>query len=388
MTMKYLALLAAGFILAVPQGAEAAIAKLGATVETTASTGLKGPGDTKKGDTVKYDCLSDTDCAASQKCGSNGTCVSICTMGNPICSATDKTKKCLDLNANGNPRQPHKYECVECLAVSDCGAGYTCNKNNGYKCEVCPDGVSGCNCPSGQVANGQGGCKTPTVPANTGKCKWYDYDTGFFSKNANGSISVPSSAGCWDVYGANATVSVPNKTYDFANIRMWQGATVNGSFTTNELTAHLNTNQNAHTINFTGKVTVNGSIKYEKQVQLNFKGGIAGNYKCYEETCKGNYGPCTTGPEVTCPWKEGTGAPNSNWTRDQKTEHCRKICGDDPSWGNQRFYYDRPGAMFGGKEEVCTRYPKSCGYGCTYGWTFVYGTSINQPYTCQTAKQN
>ena len=63
---------------------------------------------------------------------------------------------------------------------------------------------------------------------------------------------------------------------------------------------------------------------------------------------------------------------------DQDTE-CVRNCGDG-------FYYDRPGAKNGGKELVCTKYPKPCGYGCTTGWDIKYlvnGTN----YTCQTAIQ-
>lgn len=396
--MRYLFLVIAGLWLVPSQANAAALdmskafqiaasQKLGAAIEDNSIyTGKdipEAPG--KDADDKDYDCLNDEECAANQKCGSNGKCVDICVMGTPACNGTD-LPFCLDLNAKGKPAQPHKYKCVECLKVSDCGPGYTCNTQDDYSCKMCEDGVSGCNCPDGQVADGKGGCRAGDPPP--GNCKWFDFDTGFFYKNANGNISVPSSAKCWDVYGASATVSVPNKTFDFVNIRMWQGATVNGAFTTNELTAHLNYNSNAHTVTFNDEVTVNGKIKWEKQVQLNFKKGVKGNYTCYTEVCDGNYGPCHSETKVDCPWSGGSDKPDPNWTKDQKTAHCRKICGDDPSWGTQRFVYDRPGWKFDGQEEVCTRYPKSCGYGCTYGWNFVYGTGPEQPYTCQTAKQH
>jgi len=64
---------------------------------------------------------------------------------------------------------------------------------------------------------------------------------------------------------------------------------------------------------------------------------------------------------------------------DQDAE-CVRNCGDG-------FYYDRPGAKNNGQELVCTKYPKSCGYGCTTGWDIKYlvnGTN----YTCQTAIQS
>ena len=63
-----------------------------------------------------------------------------------------------------------------------------------------------------------------------------------------------------------------------------------------------------------------------------------------------------------------------------KNADCVRLCGNG-------FVYDRPGAKNNGQELVCTRYPKSCGYGCTVGWDIQYlvqGTN----YTCQTAIQN
>ena len=66
-------------------------------------------------------------------------------------------------------------------------------------------------------------------------------------------------------------------------------------------------------------------------------------------------------------------------TQSDKDTDCIRYCGEG-------FYYDRPGAKNGGKELVCTKYPLSCGYGCTTGWDIDYlvkGTN----YTCQTAIQ-
>ena len=66
-------------------------------------------------------------------------------------------------------------------------------------------------------------------------------------------------------------------------------------------------------------------------------------------------------------------------TAEDKDTGCLLNCGDG-------FVYDRPGAKNNGQELVCTKYPKSCGYGCTTGWDIKYlvnGTN----YTCQTAIQ-
>lgn len=367
----------------------AASVKLGAQVEDNKIYNGKdipeAPG--KDADDKDYDCLNDEECGPNQKCGGDGKCVDICTMGTPYCANDGKHCK---------ETPPHKYQCVECLTNEHCKTakgtegGYRCFEN---KCIVCESGAKDCECPGEKVADGNGGCKTPSPEEETpnSDCSPYDGAKRGFYKNANGTINIPEkvsggTTACWDVYGAKATVNVPNSgNYSSVNIRMWQGATVNGSFKTASLTAGYNYTKNSHTITFNDKVTVNGPIKWEKQVQLNFKKGVDGNYTCHHLECDGNYGPCRDVGEVTCPWDNG--GNEEEWGPKQKTEHCRKICGDDPSWGKQRFVYDRPGAKWGGKEEVCTRYPLDCGYKCTYSWDIKYGTGPEQPYTCQTAMQ-
>ncbi|MBR6409438.1 MAG: hypothetical protein IKS23_04285 [Alphaproteobacteria bacterium] len=65
--------------------------------------------------------------------------------------------------------------------------------------------------------------------------------------------------------------------------------------------------------------------------------------------------------------------------KDIHNQMCSNLCGSG-------YFYDRPGAKRNGQELVCTKYPLSCGYKCTIGWTFKYlinGTN----YTCQEAIQ-
>ena len=87
---------------------------------------------------------------------------------------------------------------------------------------------------------------------------------------------------------------------------------------------------------------------------------------------------CTTG------WDIDYLVKGSNYTcqtarQSGRDADCVKYCGDG-------FSCDRPGDKNNGQELVCTKYPKSCGYGCTTGWDIDYlvkGTN----YTCQTAVQ-
>ena len=93
---------------------------------------------------------------------------------------------------------------------------------------------------------------------------------------------------------------------------------------------------------------------------------------------------CTTGWDIKQLVVNKKNGLQTNYTC-QKAEQnsdeseCIRLCGKD-------FHYDRPGDKNGGAEKVCTKYPKSCGYGCTTGWDIDYlvqGTN----YTCQTAIQ-
>ena len=65
---------------------------------------------------------------------------------------------------------------------------------------------------------------------------------------------------------------------------------------------------------------------------------------------------------------------------DTKDIECKEHCG-------RGYFYDRPGGKNNGQEIVCTKYPLSCGYNCTYGWSIIH--LVNETnYTCQKALQN
>ncbi len=88
---------------------------------------------------------------------------------------------------------------------------------------------------------------------------------------------------------------------------------------------------------------------------------------------------CTTGWDIDY-LVQGTNYTCQTAIQEGKEADCIKLCGEG-------FHYDRPGDKNNGQELVCTKYPLSCGYGCTTGWDIDYlvqGTN----YTCQTAIQN
>ena len=147
----------------------AASQKLGAAIEDNSIyTGKdipEAPG--KDADDKDYDCLNDEECPTNQKCGSDGKCVDICTMGTPYCDKDGKYCK---------ETPPHKYQCVECVTTEHCKAakgtegGYRCYEN---KCQVCESGAKDCGCPKGKVADGSGGCKVPPPEEETCGLRWW-----------------------------------------------------------------------------------------------------------------------------------------------------------------------------------------------------------------------
>ena len=90
----------------------------------------------------------------------------------------DKVTKACKLNDVCNPNNPCSGTTPVCEASGDginytclcnsssCGAGKTCV---GGECINCKKGVN-CNCPSGQVSNGEGRCYTPNDPCSSKPC--------------------------------------------------------------------------------------------------------------------------------------------------------------------------------------------------------------------------
>ena len=237
-----------------------------------------------------YECTRDGNCASTQKCNTaTNKCVPTCDLvtcaNNKFCVAGTS----------------HSYSCKDCLTDTNCTAGKKCSSNS---CVSCSEGDENCRCPSGEVADGKGGCKVATP---TGTCNvWDDTDPTSLYWNANGSKTIGSNIRCWNGYGANATITVPNGAfYDNVRIRFWQGATINGSFSTNQLGMLENTSNNPHTVTFNGHVTVNGRIILQTSVTPVFKGGISGNYTCESIECPGSWGSCKYDQMkvIKCPWQ-------------------------------------------------------------------------------------
>ena len=90
----------------------------------------------------------------------------------------DKVTKACKLNDVCNPNNPCSGTTPVCEPAGDginytclcndssCGAGKTCV---GGQCINCQKGVN-CNCPSGQVSNGEGRCHTPNDPCSSKPC--------------------------------------------------------------------------------------------------------------------------------------------------------------------------------------------------------------------------
>jgi hypothetical protein len=125
-----------------------------------------------------------TDCKCSSPAVANGSggCIDACSP-NRCASATPSCTR----TGNGT-----SYSC-SCTA-SSCGAGKQCSGSSCTNCAV----NTQCTCPSGQVANGAGGCMTPGCSGNS--------DCGAGKQCLNAGTTSASCQNC----GANAQCTCPS----------------------------------------------------------------------------------------------------------------------------------------------------------------------------------
>ena len=145
-------------------------------------------------------------------------------------------------------------------------------------------------------------------------CDPWKPETGGHYWNANGSHSIPSKdVRCWHGYGAYATISVPNASYNSVGIRFHQGASVSGSFSTKQLSIINGTSATkAGDVTFSSPVTVTEYVHLAKGRTATFNGGLRGSPACKVEggdgTCTCTTSKCSMDEEVACnPWDPETG---------------------------------------------------------------------------------
>ena len=97
-------------------------------------------------------CVDNTTCGENYLCSSNE-----CQIKDDHCKISDVTK-CTNNSSVWKVNQPNETgDCVECIAASDCGEGYSCNNNscqlNSGSCTTtdksqCPSDKPACNIPA------------------------------------------------------------------------------------------------------------------------------------------------------------------------------------------------------------------------------------------------
>lgn len=362
---KILSLLCAALVLSFTVDANAASKKLGGS----ADGGFSESGFTKKttrnttDKEKKSTCTTDADCQSDEYCnkkagdgGAVATCVKLCR--NNVASETGK--KCAETRngklvyadgySSNKSSTPKCYPNVEsrshtsyCGCTDDsCAQAYKCEKNvlgKIHKCMPCPAGET-CGCKDGKKSNGNGYCveciSDSDCPGDQ-MCQ--------INGNEASCVEPKEDDGCVTQCG-----------YGYVYDR--QG----------------------------GKTGKNG-----KQEKVCTKYPLECGYAC---TNGWRIRYLVNNTEYTCqeaaqcddkdynvnasanPHPDYSGCPSGN---DLKDARCISNCGEG-------FKYDRMGGKNKGKEVVCTKYPKSCGWNCTTGWNITYlvdGTN----YTCQQAYQ-
>ena len=314
--------------------------------------GAKKPMQICDGDECKTPdkCETAADCEANEYCTSLHVCKNLCERGKTyegvVCANLPKTPSCA-IETSG-----HVSYCA-CTATS-CGPAWKCSMLGvRYQCEMCPAGEK-CNCPDGKVSNGKGEC---VACNNSDACEWNQYCSAAGTTasacepvKCSGEQYVEDHAchGCGDAMKGCKSCSSSNSC-DVCEIAYNLRADKAG--------CELKQCEEGSALN----MTTGECVKCSE--------GATG---CKTDPDGGD--PIDTGCE------EGYTLVDGKCTLDDKDADCRRLCGNDG------FYYDRPGAKLNGKERVCTRYPLSCGYGCTTGWDIKYLVN-DTVYTCQTAIQ-
>ena len=314
--------------------------------------GAKKPTPVCEGDECKTPdkCETAADCEANEYCTSLHVCKNLCERGKTyegvVCANLPKTPSCA-IETSG-----HVSYCA-CTATS-CGPAWKCSMLGvRYQCEMCPAGEK-CNCPDGKVSNGRGEC---VVCNNSNACEWNQYCSAA-GTTASACEAVKCPAGQYVENHACSSCA--------DSMKGCKACSSSNSCDSCEIAYNLRADKSGCELK-----------TCEGKTALNMKTG-----KCE---------PCSDGA-VSCETDPGTGEPvdtecddgyslvNGKCVQDDKDADCRRLCGNDG------FYYDRPGAKLDGKERVRTRYPLSCGYGCTTGWDIKYLVN-GTVYTCQTAVQ-
>lgn len=206
-------------------------------------------------------------------------------------------------NAVGGYTPAKEWVCsdtTECNSTNQCTTGGT-NGLERWDFKTNPiAGVGGVTCQRAVAKQEAKACSV-----------WDDDNTDSIYWNANGSKTIPAGMNCWDGYGANATITVAsgNPYYQHIQVRFWQGATINGNFTTDLIKTDHNTSMSSSVVmNFTGKVGVK-KVRLERKAagstigtSVKFSGGLSGSVPSCESTvCTGHqYGPCNVTGTCTC----------------------------------------------------------------------------------------
>ncbi len=295
-------------------------------------------------------CETAEDCDVNEYCTSLHVCKNLCERGKTyegvVCANLPKTPSCA-IETSG-----HVSYCA-CTATS-CGPAWKCSMLGvRYQCEMCPAGEK-CNCPDGKVSNGKGQC---VVCNNSDACEWNQYCAA----------AGTTSSACEALNCPAGQYAADHACHSCADaMKGCKSCSSSASCDVCEIAYNLRADKSGCDLK-----------KCEDGKELNYTTG-----ECVP--CPDGATKCESDPDggdpIATECEDGYTLVDGKCVQDDKDADCRRIC------GNEGFYYDRPGAKLNGKERVCTRYPLSCGYGCTKGWDIDYLVN-GTVYTCQTAIQ-
>ncbi len=334
-------------------------------------------------------CNSDNDCAYNQYCTNAGKTTASCSVLNCSGSQYIANHKCNDCDSamKGCTSCSSANSCDTCniaynlrkdksgCELKECAKGETLNYTTGA-CEKCPEGATACTSSPDDPDPVSTDCEEGYTLVN-GKCVKNDFDAECRRICGNNEFYYDRPGA--KLKGKERVCTRYPASCGYSCTTGWDiRYLVDGTVYTCQTA--IQTEQAEDKDADCRRICGNDGFYYDRPgAKLKGKERVCTRYplSCgYDCTTGWNIDYLVNGTVYTCQTaiQKSTGCTGSPSKGDGG--ECEKACG-------KGFGELRSGDKLGGKERVCTKYPKAGGYGCTKGWDIKY--LVDGLHTCQTA---
>ena len=338
-------------------------------------------------------CGGDYNAIPANKSGSDGTCYSC---QKKSCGEMGYSTSCGgDYNANATGKSGRDGTCYSCSQKSCSQMGYRTSCSGNENATYVKSGSDGSCYSCSTKSCSQMGYRTSCSGNENATYQTSGSDGSCYSCSLKSCSSINSSyrTSCGSGYTANSTgVSGSDGT-------CYTCSAIAGYCTSDSQCAgnqKCSNNRCAAVSCSTCYEAKNHACSKKSRCCLN-NSECASYEKCVSNSCTvktcAEQGYSTSCPSGYTKTSASSGADGACYTCTQNT--TSNACTGSPSAGDggecekacgAGFGEVRSGSKAGGKERVCTKYPKPGGYNCTTGWDFKY--LVDGIHTCQTAKMS